>query len=480
MACVCFFVPSHKYDTQQDSSVGKDATLKINSTAPRGVWYVGVFGFLGCSYTLDASSPALACPNGCSQHGTCAAGVCTCAAGWGSLDCSVSNRTLTLGTPVSTSVALQAWSMFYYDVTGAMEKLTFTMDAEKDCDLYLRRDVFPDLFNFDQVNASLPAPGMHDVATLTLENPAQGRWYAGVYGFQGGSFTLRVDSQQITGSTCLNNCSGAAHGACQNGVCRCVPGYSDDRCATKDAALSFGTSEPGYVDAGEWNWFRMELDTANDIRIAVKQNNSGADCDAYVKRGERPDRTHFDQADLSAGDIDMTLGNPGKATYHLGIFGWKACVFTLTMNEVEAASNCGAHGHPNDDKGACVCDAGYFGVDCSVQPAAMNSSQSLQGSVTPGAWKYFMLNASAISYLFTVQETGPRAVGGALRLYVQKTDLPNENNYSSNDKATRTLHYAQDVFEKAEQRVLIAGVFGSPLLPDNTQIPFTIAAFTFH
>jgi hypothetical protein len=359
-----------------------------------------------------------------------------------------------------------------------METLIFTMDAEKDCDLYLRRDQFPDLFNFDFVNASLPAPGQRDVATLILENPSTGRWYAGVYGFQGGSFSLRVDSQQIAGTNCLNACSGATHGACHSGVCKCTTGFSDDRCATMDGALALTTAVSGYVDAGEWNWFHMDLDTANDIRIQVKQNNAAADCDAYLKRGARPDRTHFDQADLSAGDIDMTLGNPGKATYHLGIFGWKECAFSLNIGEVDAASNCGTHGSGEGD--VCVCVPGYFGVDCSVQPIAINSTQSLQSSVTPGTWKYFILNASAMSYLFTVQETGATASGGALRLYVQKADLPNENNYSSTDKAARTLHFAQDVFPEVAQRVFIAGVFGSPLVPgDGTQISFTISAFTF-
>lgn len=470
--------PTTRHYFLKETGVGKDATLKVNSTAPRGVWYVGVFGFLGCTYVLDMSSPSLPCPNGCNKQGTCSSGVCSCAPNWGGLDCSLANRTLTLATPVSTTVAQQNWSFFYYDVAAPMEKLVFTMDSDKDCDLYLRRETPPDLFNFDAVNASLPAPGQRDVSTLTLENPAQKRWYAGVYGFQACSFSMRVDQQQVGGTNCLNNCS--AHGMCRSGVCHCSATFSDEKCANMTAPLPFTGVTPGYVDAGEWNWFYLELQTTNDIHILVHQTNAGADCDSYLRRGERPDRTHFDSADLSAGDANMTIASPAKATYYLGVFGWKACAFEITVSEVEISSDCGAHGSANPSADGCICNEGYFGPTCNVQPTAIASGQTLNDTVTPGAWKYYFLNGSATSYLFTVQETGANPVGGRVSVYTQARELPDQQNYSSRDQALRVMHYTKDVFVGAQsQRVLIVGIFGSTTLPDATQIPFLVSAFTF-
>lgn len=55
----------------KDTSFGSNAVVRVNATAPRGTWYIGLFGFLGCSFQINVTVPQFACPNGCSGNGTC-------------------------------------------------------------------------------------------------------------------------------------------------------------------------------------------------------------------------------------------------------------------------------------------------------------------------------------------------------------------------------------------------------------------------
>ncbi len=70
------YVQVNEYPTQRsyyakDTSWGVNAVVRVNATAPRGTWFVGIFGFLGCTFEMNVTVPQSACPNGCSGNGTC-------------------------------------------------------------------------------------------------------------------------------------------------------------------------------------------------------------------------------------------------------------------------------------------------------------------------------------------------------------------------------------------------------------------------
>jgi hypothetical protein len=134
--------PTMRNYFSKDTSFGSNAVIRINATAPRGTWFVGVFGFLGCSFELNVTVPQSSCPNGCSgTNGTCAlGGVCVCNPGFGGVDCSAVNRTITLGGPVLTGhVERRKWHYYFFDLVETKERVLITLSSPHDSDLYVSK-----------------------------------------------------------------------------------------------------------------------------------------------------------------------------------------------------------------------------------------------------------------------------------------------------------------------------------------------------
>jgi hypothetical protein len=75
-------LPDQLHYNYRDAS--SQQNFQINIANPgSGVWYLGVYGFTTCSYTLRASLGDM-CPNQCSNHGSCLGGgtTCSCSPGY--------------------------------------------------------------------------------------------------------------------------------------------------------------------------------------------------------------------------------------------------------------------------------------------------------------------------------------------------------------------------------------------------------------
>lgn len=69
------------------------ATVQI--TSPNlGYWFVGIYGFSGCSFTLTQNPVQTVCPNECSHRGTCSPPTCTCAPGYSGDACETRNKNI--------------------------------------------------------------------------------------------------------------------------------------------------------------------------------------------------------------------------------------------------------------------------------------------------------------------------------------------------------------------------------------------------
>jgi hypothetical protein len=473
--------PTRRDYFDRDASMRSDSVVRINSTTPRGVWYAGVYGFLGCSYNLNVSTPTVNCPNGCSGHGSCNSdGVCACNANFGGPDCSWSNRSLTDGVLVNAQVDHNAWSYFYHDLTETKEKMIFTMDADHDCDLYVRHTDVPSLFVFDAVNATTPEPGQRDHSTVLLEDPDLGRWYVGVYGFASCAFSIKVEHTIFAGTVCANNCS--THGTCVQGVCQCEAHHSGDVCESYDVPLAVGGDRhQGYVDANQWNYYTVHANGNAELSVIVHQLNASGDCDLYAKQGARPNRTDFDLADLgSSADMQMNITDAGEDVWYLGVYGWVACSYQISITEPTLTVACGAHGHPDaTTNDSCVCDSNYYGDSCNVAPVAITpGNTAVTGTVASGEWKYYSLNASSVSYTIVMQETAG-APGGDVWLFVQNGDVPTDRDFAASDVSRKPMHYVHVEYPTAESRFLIIGVFGSPFAGEANSIAFKISSFAF-
>lgn len=84
-----FEIQAFKNTDYYDASFLQTFSLVIPDPG-QATWYIGVFGWTSCTYTISVQL-SNACPNHCSNHGTCnAEGVCVCEGGFTGVDCSIS------------------------------------------------------------------------------------------------------------------------------------------------------------------------------------------------------------------------------------------------------------------------------------------------------------------------------------------------------------------------------------------------------
>lgn len=75
------YVRVDKYPSRQEydyRDISSSRNVKFVIPSPHGVYYLGLYGFLSCNYSVMAIIKT-SCPKDCSGHGSCSSnGVCTC------------------------------------------------------------------------------------------------------------------------------------------------------------------------------------------------------------------------------------------------------------------------------------------------------------------------------------------------------------------------------------------------------------------
>ncbi len=245
-----------KYPTRQEydyRDITSSRNIKFLITSPHGVYYLGLYGFLACNYSVMAIIKT-SCPKDCSGHGSCSSnGVCSCrygspsahffpfrvlfslftscsfslmlsffSPGFVGSDCSESVTLLHNGDNITSNVLAREWK--YYEFDNSMNNTIVThltqLNVGEDCDLYGKYEGIPTLSSFDFRDTSTTKE-----SELIIQGAKKGRYYIGVYGFSSSStFALSLRSF----SECPNQCSGATHGLCSSETynCTCYGGYS--------------------------------------------------------------------------------------------------------------------------------------------------------------------------------------------------------------------------------------------------------------
>jgi len=104
----------------RDVGTMQDFTLIISNPSDE-MWYLGVFGYSDCEYTITALVNSV-CPGSpaCSGHGNCVAGVCLCATGYNGVDCSQNGNMLSNGVSVSSNTLPDlGWEYYSFNVINS-------------------------------------------------------------------------------------------------------------------------------------------------------------------------------------------------------------------------------------------------------------------------------------------------------------------------------------------------------------------------
>jgi len=457
----------------RDISMNSQVTVNITN-AGSGVWFAGVYGFActpgNCQYRFSVSQIS-SCPNGCSGHGTCANSICTCSAGWAGNDCSQASTVLQNGVDTPGQVAQNSWNYFSFfaPVSARLDwVLRETGQASsEDCDLYIKYNAYPTLLLWDYSNDTKSS-----ISEIIVPSTAQaGTWYAGVFGFTQCTYSLRVTS----GSFSCNGCSGHGNCATSGTSCNCNSGFTGAFCETMTAGLQVDTPVNGFVSQSGWNYYHFTLNTVDPVVLSVTETGAG-DCDLYVKEGAVPTRFDFDYFDIDTVDnFNLTIDEPGSSTWYIGLYGWQATTYTLTL-EYKQTCDCSGHGECASGTEECVCDVGWGGDDCSFLVTSLISGVVATGAAATGNWSYYSLTTNGSSLaVITLRE---RSTTGYLWLYVSEQSLP-----------TNLAHdYVSKVSNSAVQEIVISlnspvsttyyiGVYGDPFNVQGNSASFSLVGW---
>jgi len=199
----------------------------------------------------------------------------------------------------------------------------------------------------------------------------------------------------------------------------------------------------GYVEYNSWNYFNYVTNTEANLVIRVSQSDAG-DCDLYVRANANPTRFEFDYQDIGVTtDFNLTINDPGHTTWHIGVYGWSSCSFSITVDESNACPlGCSGNGQCLAN-GACLCNAGWSGEACDSSSTTLQNGAILTGqSVAYNQWAYYSISVSNTSALhIQIKET---STTGLLWLYVSDS-YPTLREYYFADTSTVLPYHRIDM-----------------------------------
>jgi len=454
------------------------ATLSVPHAKP-GVWYAGVLGFTHCEYIITLTIDANSCPHGCSGSGDCVDGTCSCYVGHTGEDCSTLESVLHFDDPkIGEKVDHAKWRYYQLVVDKDYANITIQMNEtskDTDCDIFIKKDnKMPTQTSWDYADASIHKNT--GISVVHITEPKQTTYIIGVHGFSSKTCTYNIFalSAEQDSDDCPNKCS--KHGHCNNGQCDC-PGYTGDRCEERTAALSDAETVTGYVANFEWNYYKYESNSNNELYIAVSQAAKNSDCDVFVRAGQKPGMFSYDYSDQTWKEqFSITVPNAGHKTYYIGIvdraISGVACEYTLTASESSACQGGCVHG--TCDSGTCSCADGWSGTTCSETQSSLVSNVTITGSVDIGQWKYYTFSSTSSSVYFHLYEP---TTEGYVWIFVNERDDPDLMlNVASAVETNKKIHRVRIDNDANEAKEYHVGVYGSPFL-EHGPTQFQLVAF---
>jgi hypothetical protein len=336
--------------------------------------------------------------------------------------------------------------------------------------MYVQFNSIPNEFDFQYRDATLQENYYISIAT-----PLSGTYYIGIFGYSACSYQIQAVTQS---NTCPSRCS--AHGVCNRGVCQCDTYYSGDSCETYNTDFPLDSVVEGFAGDNTWNYYHVTPNTANNLKIEINQEEQG-DCDLYVKSGSKPSRIDYDYRDITYNlDFSVVVENPGDSTWYVGIYGYRACPYHITMSidKGSCPNDCSNHGSCTHD-GRCDCDSGWAGKDCASPLYHLSNGVIRTDSVLLNQWNYYSYRVPEVlsSLTLTVAE---QSTVGEVWVYIKKGAPPDLTDYDIDDTNISSRFHV--VYEKTDgsnsETSYYIGVYANPLSEISHQIDYSIIAYS--
>lgn len=253
-----------------NGSMAHTSTVAV-ADAAAGEWFVGVWGYAcpsqsGCTFSISASVTDR-CPNRCSMRGFCRGTSCSCSPGFTGDYCETMTARMQLGMTYTGYVENFAWNHYTFYTTSANPvRVTLAPGAitDGDCDIYIRKDERPTIFQYDYKDNSLQSNGRIDITS-----PAYHTWHVGIYGYRRCDYSVVIAS--ITDS---GNCQNG--GTSNGGTCICPPGWGGSTCNVRVLPMLPSPSEytGSTLTSGEFVYYNLSLSyTPSDLIVYVRETS---------------------------------------------------------------------------------------------------------------------------------------------------------------------------------------------------------------
>jgi len=487
-------LPTHTRYDWRDISLGSESFHEFDQPQA-GDWFIGVFGFTRCQFTLKASLIGQ-CVAGCNGHGDCINGACFCYAGFSGDACQNQEQTIEVNTDIQGTVSARQWSTYRFRLATPAPLVrvlvTETVTGRShDVDVYVRYDKAPTMFEWDYANATL-----QDSTVISITDARAGYWYIGVYGFQCPQgqdcrFTMRVETPP-TRSACPNECTN--RGVCRpDGSCQCSAGFTGNYCGEKTDPLPISISQPvpvrGLVDNEAWNYYFIRTSSMNPVVVSVTQTSthSNGDCDLFVKKDTKPTRFEFDYQDIGlSASFNVTITQPGQAVWWIGVYGFSKCEYGISVQSATLPNQCLNGGSRPFPTSPCQCVNGWSGESCEVPVAQLGKfppGPAGTGSVRRNEFKYF--NYTLTSYASNIFISLKEENSGELWLFASDAVAPTIRSHDYADvrtnSATHTISIQRPLMAPIGNNyrsTIIIGVYGNPFML-RTSSSFQLVAWDF-
>ncbi len=288
--------------------------------------------------------------------------------------CPTGDVALTSGIGYNDSVLKSAWKYYTIAVpSGATNLEIKTTNASGDVDLYTQVNAKPTSSSY--VCRPYSSSGNE---TCTQANPTTGTWYAGVYGYAAGSYTITATVTTATAtysiSGTITNGAGAtvnltgtaaatatadasgnySFAGLSNGSYTVTPSKSGctfsptsiavsisganqtgknftATCGSSDTQLSNGVAVTGQsVAQGAWKYYYITV-PSGATSLELKTTSASADVDIYTQLTNKPTSSSYVcRPYTSSGNETCTQTNPTAGTWWLGVYGYAAGSYTVT------------------------------------------------------------------------------------------------------------------------------------------------------
>ena len=243
----------------------------------------------------------------------------------------------------------------------------------------------------------------------------------------------------VVSGHCLNECNG--HGVCEplTFECQCTEPWSGQDCSTYAQDLQNNVPvEDLIVNTRQWNYFHIEANSdRSDLVIEVNQTSSGGDCDTYVRLGDLPTRSVYDERDISTGqNARIEIEHP-HGVYYIGVYGFLSAHYNVkAYMKSDCPNDCTGHGScewdPVYNAPVCSCYSDWYGDQCSQKVIPLVNDTEVSATVRKRKFRYYsFVNDDANT--FTVEIAQGDTTEEDCDLYVRYGHLPTQAEYDYRD-----------------------------------------------